>query len=200
MSTLSTIKKITSPPNLHKLSHDAPEIPDYVQIELKVNRATGEIFGYDIILGKVLSVSELHNQATNGNPHAQCAMGDYYSSEGEKFNPQSAFMWYEKAAIQGHAKAQGFVASFCVSGLGTIKDAEKAEYWAEKSAQQGSPTGMQVLAHCFIRKDDYVSAIYWLKKADAAGHPGAKEMLEIVQQLQNRHTKHDADDGCKSGS
>jgi len=186
MSVISTIKKLASPSNLHKLSHVAPVIPDFVQIELKVNRATEEIFGYDIISGKILSISELREQATNGNPHAQCAMGDYYANEGEAFNPQNAFKWYEKAAQQDHAKAQGFTASFCLSGLGTKKDNQRAEYWAKKSAQQNSPTGMQALAHCYIRKDDYASAIFWLERADAAGHPDAKEFIEIVKQLQGK--------------
>jgi len=63
MGVMSTIKKLASPSNLHKLSHVAPEIPDYVQIELKVNRATEEVFGYEIISGKILSISELRKQA-----------------------------------------------------------------------------------------------------------------------------------------
>jgi len=168
---------------LIELSTEVKETPDFVAIEIKYDKNTNTLFGYNLENGHSYSILNLESLAADGNPHAQCAMGDYYSSEGESFDSKKAKYWYEKSANQNHPKAQGFLAGFYISGLGTAKDIDKATYWAEKSAQQNSPTGLSVMCHCCLAKDDYAGAVYWLEQAIKFGYPDSEDMLETVKKL-----------------
>jgi len=81
-----------------------------------------ELFGCDVSTGRRYSINELNQMADNGDIHAQCAMGDYYS----------------------------------------------------------------ILSHCYLKEDDYASAVYWLEKAAELGYPDTGPMLEAMRLLQRR--------------
>ena len=191
MKSHNTIKSksIVFPSRILEAELGGGDLADYVRIEIKSDRNAKSLFGYDSTIGQNYSIEEIETMAKNSDIHAQCAMGDYYSSEGKSFDPKMAMMWYEKAAMQGHAKAQGFFAGYCINGLGAEKDLEKAEFWAHKSAAQGSPTGMFVMSHCCIVKDDYINAVYWLEKADELGHPDVKPLLEMIRELKRQNVR-----------
>lgn len=127
--------------------------------------------------------------ATDGDADAQCAMGDYYACEGKNFNPAQLNYWYEKAAIQGNPKAQGFLAGAYINAMGVNRDLEKAEYWAQKASAQNSPAGMVILSQCFLMKDDYPNTIHWLKKAKELGFPDPDKLLEMVTLLHQTQTQ-----------
>ena len=184
---MTTPTNIISQSKLFEISTGCGDAVDFVQIIIKLDRTNDELFGYDIVTGCRYSIKELEQLANNGNIHAQCAMGDYHSSEGESFNPRKAGKWYEKAAVQGHAKAQGLFAGFCISGLGVKKDIKNAEFWAKKSAGQNSPTGMSIMSHYCLVKDDYSGAVCWLEKAIEYGYPDAESLLEELKKLQKLH-------------
>jgi|GEM_PF-2901394 len=183
MDTSTIPKSLTSPSRMLTIKEEWGIVPDYVQISIKTDRATGELFGENIETGHSYTIRELSSLANDGDIHAQCAMGDYYSAPGESFDPKSACMWHEKAAQQGHPKAQGLFAGDCIVGLGTKKDIAKAEFWAKKSAAQNSPTGMSVLCHCCLAKDDYSAAVYWLEKAIKYGYPDGESLLNDIREI-----------------
>ena len=174
------VKNLTNP--LKILGHTGGEIDgDYVRIVIKKDSSTGTPTGYDNSSSRVYSIKELETLASKGDSDAQCAMGDYHSSEGKSFDPKKANFWYEQAAKQNHPKAQGVMAGSYMNGLSVDKDIVKAEYWARKSAAQNSPTGMFILSHCCIEKNDFSGATYWLECAESLGYPDAKEFLKVIK-------------------
>ena len=52
-------------------------------------------------------------------------------------NARATFIWWEKAANQGHLDAQFSVGLMCSKGLGVAKDDAKAVEWWKKAANQG---------------------------------------------------------------
>jgi len=114
-------------------------------------------------------------------------MGSRFMTAGVNNNEADALSismyCFEVAAELGHAGAQGSLASGLMSGMGVEKDFKKAEYWAEKSANQGDSGGMLGLGVCCFHRDDYTKAEYWLTKSMNAGHPEAKTMLEQILEM-----------------
>lgn len=60
----------------------------------------------------------------------------YDRGEGTKQDLTKALYWYEKAAEQGHPKAQTSCAGMYSLGYGTVKDEDKAQFWYKKAATQ----------------------------------------------------------------
>ena len=66
--------------------------------------------------------------------------GDFISHEDEIADAKDykkAFVWYEKAALQGHAHAQYCLAWLYDTGNGVAQDEHQAFVWYEKAALQG---------------------------------------------------------------
>nr|WP_315177577.1 hypothetical protein [uncultured Cardiobacterium sp.] len=65
----------------------------------------------------------------------------YYGQliEGVDFSTSmsQAAVWFEKAAMQRHERAQIYLGSFYENGLGVTQDYDKARAWYEKAAAQG---------------------------------------------------------------
>ena len=124
-------------------------------------------------------------KALAGDPEAQCAIADLYAddSRAELFNVAKAVAWYEKAAEQGHAKAQWILGTSYAQGMGVDKDPAKAEHWLIKSAQSGDTEGQYMLGGYYFMKPDIMKAAYWLEKASDQGHGEARIMLQAVNLL-----------------
>lgn len=72
-------------------------------------------------------------------------VGFYEKEAGVKENPKAAFDWLQKAAIQGHVKAQQQVV-FCYRfGKGVAKDEGEAVAWYRKAAEQEDEDAAEAL-------------------------------------------------------
>jgi len=123
--------------------------------------------------------------ANSGDIEAQCTVADIYADDSriETFDVTEAVYWYEKAAEQGHTRAQWLLGACYSQGLGIEADQEKAEQWLLKSAQAGDAEGQYSLGGFYFMKPDIVKAEYWIGKAAEQGHEDAKTMLVAVKHL-----------------
>jgi hypothetical protein len=105
--------------------------------------------------------------------------------EGTEKNQKKALYWYEKAAEQGHAKAQNNCGVMYDSGKGTTMDKAKALYWYEKAAEQGHANAQYNLGLLYTQgketENSREKALYWFKKAAEQGHEQAKSRLEFSE-------------------
>ena len=129
-------------------------------------------------------IPELEQLANMGNPIAQCAMGDYYNTNTQHADYRKAFEWYEKAANQAYAEALFNLSNFYVTGMGVVEiDFDKAVTLMEESAKQGFIDAMFHLGMMYSTNDEYNKAIYWLEKADNAGHSETHIFLKTTKLL-----------------
>ncbi len=93
--------------------------------------------GYGEAKTNLLSLMDgQHQKAEGGDADAQWFTAEMFLTGGE---PQEAFLWYEKAALQGHPAAQAAMGEFCELGKhGAAKDPDKAADWYRKAAGQGN--------------------------------------------------------------
>ena len=127
----------------------------------------------------------LKRSAKDGDAEAQCAVGDICADDSrvDVFDVIEAAYWYEKAAMQGHTRAQWLIGACYLQGIGVNKDVEKAENWLLKSAQSGDTDGQFTLGGYYFMKPDIVKAAFWIEKAATLGHEDAKNMLGAIKQL-----------------
>ncbi|MCL2697018.1 MAG: sel1 repeat family protein [Oscillospiraceae bacterium] len=130
------------------------------------------------------TIEELKTLASQGDAESQCLLATYYDlGEGIEQDSKKALEWYEKAADQNHANAQGAIGSMYLHGReGVIaKDESKAFEWFKKAAEQGSATSQFFLGMCYYAgtgiKADQKQAIKWFKIAADNGDEDAKELL-----------------------
>jgi len=80
-----------------------------------------------------------------------------------------AAYWFEKAAKQGHPRAQYFLGGAYALGHGVPQDDRQAVYWYQKAAAQNDPIAQTDLAECYQRgwgvARDLPKAIYWYTQA-----------------------------------
>ena len=82
--------------------------------------------------------------AEQGDAEAQFNLAvAYYVSLIPRY--KKAVYWYEKAAMQGHAKAQEFLASCYFCGTGVKADEDIAISWYITAAKNGSEVAKQFL-------------------------------------------------------
>ena len=96
----------------------------------------------------------------------------YYSgfNDGYHIAPQdykTAFMWFEKAALQGHSRAQYFLGWMYQNGQGTVKDINKAKYWYSNSSYPEAQQQLLLLSNGNYQdvqeiKKTNLTTIYWL--------------------------------------
>lgn len=126
----------------------------------------------------VIAVSELEPHALNGNPAAQTALGNIYSTGGNGIeqDEEKAFIFYQLAAEQGMSNAQYNLAAAYSVGRGVAQNFSKTEYWYSKCGEQ-EPTADAVtpvlcrhfLGNMYYQGDEiaqnYKKAMFWFKKA-----------------------------------
>ncbi len=109
---------------------------------------------------------------------AQLYLGDWFSSR----EPERAFMWWIRAAINQDAHAQK-KAAFCYqTGEGIEQDKKKAIYWLERAAEQGDAEA-QFLAgklHLGSTANDAAVAYTWFSIAFANGYASARQERDDV--------------------
>lgn len=118
----------------------------------------------------------LEPRAEHGDAVAQLNIGRIYYNGwgGIPKDYTKAFMWYMKAAEQGIARAQSYVAYMYEEGLGVSPDYKEAIKWYSKAAENEFPPAQFDLGLMYFNglgytKDDS-KALYWFKKAAHNGH------------------------------
>ena len=108
---------------------------------------------------------------------------------------EEAVMYYQKAAIQGDARAQNNLAICYNRGEGVAKDMGKAVQWYRKSADQGNPIAQSNLAVCYLYGDgvtkDWAMAVSLYKEAAAQDHAFAQRKLAQCYQFGKGIQKND---------
>jgi TPR repeat protein len=118
-----------------------------------------------------LSPATLKNQAENGDPAAQAALGMKYELGLSGF-PQDfakASAWYLKAAEQGNAMAQLNIGIAYDQGQGVPQDYAQAAFWWRKAAEQGIGQAQSNLGVLYFNgqgvPQDNAQAAFWYRKA-----------------------------------
>ena len=85
------------------------------------------------------SIQELQAKAKNGDINSQYQLGKYYDRRdiGVVEDYKKAVIWYRKAAVQGHAKAQTCLGYCYEVGQGVNKNINEAIKWYKEAAAQG---------------------------------------------------------------
>ena len=160
------------------------EIITVLPITIKVDRSTNSYYAQEESTGRRIPIAELLQMANDGDPSAQCAMGDYYNVEEPHADFKEAFNWYKKAAAQNHAQALFNMGNYYAVGAGVVqKDMDKSIAFLEESANQGFLDAMMHLGQLYTINDLYDKAFIWLEKAEKLGHPDAGTILEQARTL-----------------
>lgn len=118
----------------------------------------------------------LLKQAEAGNAVAQFELAEYLRAEGKgRLYLATVFQWFERAATQGHLRAQNNLATMYLEGLGVPRDARRAIEWYRKAAEAGLAEAQRNLGgmHYFgngVPRND-AEALRWIKLAAEKGDP-----------------------------
>lgn len=109
-----------------------------------------------------------------GDVDSQFKLGvKYFFGEDTRLDYSQAFIWFQKAAQQGHGTAQYNLAQCYEKELGVAQDYSLALYWYQKSAAQGDVDAMTNIAlyHYLGQgtRQDYAEAVRWWKKSASLG-------------------------------
>lgn len=108
-------------------------------------------------------------------------------------SPSEAFEWALKAAEQGNADGQNFVAEMYETGKSTTRDLDKAIFWYQKSAEQEFADAQINLAEKYIDGNgvpkDLAKAYTLLNKAKLNGYKRGKIILENNEKKIKEHIK-----------
>ena len=137
-------------------------------------------------------LESLRQKAEQGDANAQRELGLKYlsargslSGRGIQYDYAKAKEWFEKAAAQGHAKAQANLGDMYYSGRGVPQDYAKAKEWYEKAAAQGYDNAQLGLANIYYYgkgvPQDYAKAKAWVEKAAAQGSGMARLILTEME-------------------
>ena len=99
-------------------------------------------------------------------------------------NAEEAAFWYEKAAEQGHSKAQTNLANIYLSGKGVKQDYKLAYKWYSRATRQRDSFAQANLGWLFENglgvKKDIVQAYIWFSVSVHNGYEGGTEGLQRV--------------------
>lgn len=123
--------------------------------------------------------------AANGDPEAQCSVGDcYFWGEGVEKNYSNAVKWYMKSAKQGNADAQAALAFCYMSGWGIKENRKEAFIWNKAAAIQGNVNGLFNLGifykNGYVVEQDYSKAMSCFLQASLHGFAQAEEELGFM--------------------
>lgn len=129
------------------------------------------------------ALAQDQQDAQAGQVLAQLRMADRYAdSIGVPESLPQALQWYEKAANQNNAVAQGMQGLLLITGQAGTKDVNKGLALAERAALAGDAgalftMGELAAAGYLGASNAKARATEWFKKALAAGHPTAERSL-----------------------
>ena len=118
------------------------------------------------VYARELSAKKLLKKAKKGDKKRQYELAQKYQSgyKDIKQDVKEAFFWYQKAADQGHPKAQGMLGLYYKNGIGTEKDTIKAKEWYTKASANGHV--MSDLNHgmLLLQEKDYSGSDAYFQK------------------------------------
>lgn len=129
----------------------------------KFNRGSG---AFD----KKMAYMCFRHSAQRRHIRSQFYLGCFYKEGlGVEKNSTKAFIWWEKAALQGYPEAQYNLAYAYGNGDGVKKDESKAFYWYRKVAHRKDADAQYNVACCYryglgVKKNKY-KAVEWFQKA-----------------------------------
>lgn len=123
---------------------------------------------------------EIYKSALAGNAQAQYELGQHLLLIDAK---PAAYLWLKRAANQGVVAAQVEMSQFFLKRYQDVKDQEKAMYWAELAAMNGSQDGMYLLGQIFLDQSQYSLAVDWFNKSAEAGNISAMYQLAQIYRL-----------------
>ncbi len=121
---------------------------------------------------------EWKDLASKGDIKAQVELGKLLLS---KHDYNSAYTWFEKAALQGDAVAQRNMGEMFLFGHGTEPDFGKAVVWFSQAAEQGDNPAQYSLGMRYhfgqgVARDD-TEAVWWWALAAEQGNNDAQASL-----------------------
>lgn len=125
----------------------------------------------------------LQAKAEAGDANAQFALGEAYrAGRGVTADPETAIMWYRRAANQGHIRASEEL-GFALFAHG---DRREAMPYVEKAAARGDARALYVLGTAHFNGDytsrDWPLAYAQTMRAASSGLPAAKKNLDLMDQ------------------
>jgi uncharacterized protein len=88
-----------------------------------------------------------------------------------------AFIWYMRAAAQGHPRAMNLVARCMEEGWGTPRDPAAARVWYRRSAEGGYFRGAYNYATILAREGCITAAVMWLERAALDAPPATRATI-----------------------
>ena len=134
------------------------------------------------------NLAQLKMVAESGDANAQYDLAWMYDTGGDNKilakDTRKAAEWYEKAAVQGHVKAQAGLGMLYVNGDGVPKDYVKAVDWLQKASAQGNADAQLNLGWLYrdgkgIPKDP-AKALEWWQNAAERGFAHAQFTLGAI--------------------
>ena len=137
---------------------------------------------------QVAQLAELKEHAEAGDPNAQFSLG-YMNDTGRDGgimpkDTRKAAEWYEKAALQGHAKAQSALGQAYIKGFGVPKNYVIGVDWLQKAADQGDADAQLELGWLYADSkgipDDPAKALTWWQHAADRDFAHAQFTLGLI--------------------
>lgn len=131
-------------------------------------------------------LAETRIRAEQGDPEAQCEIGEFYFSgrRGLPVDRARGMAWLRRAAEQGSARGQMSLGTFYSGSYGDPPDYPEAVRWIRKAAEQGHGDGQFGLAVAYADgigvPRDPVQALMWIELAGAAGVTGAGSFRDRI--------------------
>jgi len=131
---------------------------------------------------------KLRKVAESGDPDAQYELG-YLNDTGKYYkvlarDTRKAAEWYEKAALQGHAKAQTALGQLYINGYGVQQDYVVGVDWLQKAAEQGDADAHLELGWLYADgegiPEDPVKALKWWQNAAERDFAHAQFTLGLI--------------------
>lgn len=112
------------------------------------------------------SIKWTKKAAVDGDSDAQVSLGyDYLFGQSVSQDNFLAVYWFRKAAEQDNPEGIYLLAECYENGIGVDVDLSTALSNYKKAAELGNPSAQLALAKEALQRDDYSSAVDWLRKA-----------------------------------
>ena len=131
------------------------------------------------------NVAKLSNPRASFSPEEQMTLGVWYATgEGVPQDDAEAAKWWRRAAEQGDARAQFFLAGAYNDGEGVPQDDAEAAKWYRRAAKQGDAIAQAALGLMYdtgegVPQDD-AEAAKWYRRAAEQGFAPAQYLLGLA--------------------
>ena len=124
----------------------------------------------------------LQQAADMGDAESQYKLAELcYDAKSELLSEKEVVSMYEKAAWQGHLKAQLKLANLYHYDYCDLEGSyPQAIYWCTKAVEQGSTIAMRELGDIYFELDDNDQALIWYQRAFDAGDMGAQDDIDMI--------------------